>query len=242
MEKYTSIDDFITAIVLNFESNKIVDSVLSKINKIIPSGRGINLDIVDNTILYEFKGKDSGTIEIEVDVDNKKIKSEDTGIKKTDDGIINYVNKYNYSVIGDKAINYSFINQYTIKTKEDNTTLIDAEITKKYKYFNKNKYIGLYEETNTRTVLKDENNVNINQVNNNIKKMEYVLATGDIIKIERVNDSTDYYFCSPNQKEKNSFCKKITKEDADRLFSLGDNIYDIINDEMVCSIRGASYS
>ena len=43
MEKYTTIDDFITAIVQNFDSNEIVNHILSKINAIIPQGKGITL-------------------------------------------------------------------------------------------------------------------------------------------------------------------------------------------------------
>ena len=34
MEKYNSVDDFLTAIVLNFDSNEITDKIISKIGLI----------------------------------------------------------------------------------------------------------------------------------------------------------------------------------------------------------------
>lgn len=242
MEKYTSLDDFITAIVLNFESNEITNRALSKISGIIPDGRGTSLEIVDNIILYKFEGKDKGTRRIEVDIANKKIKTEETGIKRIEDGIRNYDNKYNYSVVGNKSINYSFEKQYDIKKQENSNTLIEASISKKYSYFNKTKYIGASKEIEEKIVTKDKYNQTIDTKEKSIQEIEYALPTGDFIKIETINDQTKYYFYSKNQNEDNSFYKKITKEDVDRLLSLGDNIYDVVNDETIYEMRGSSYN
>lgn len=243
MEKYTTIDDFITAIVQNFDSNEIVNHILSKINAIIPQGKGITFNIIDNTIYYKFKEKNSeaGTRKIKVDVENKKIETEETGIKKQNYEVISYENKYDYKVIGTKEINHCTVKQYNIKTKKDKTTIIDVKQIEKYSYYNNNKSMGLYENIDEKNIIKDENNININKKENSEQRIEYVIPTGDVIKIETINDETKYYFCSPNQKTPNSFSKEVTKEDVDRLLSLED-IYSIINDEMVYELRGSSYS
>lgn len=242
MEKYTSLDDFITAIVLNFESNEIINRTLSKISGIIPEARGTNLEIIDNIILYKLEGKDKETRKIEVDVANKKIKTEETGIKKIKDGIRNYDNKYNYSVIGNKSINYSFEKQYDIKKQENGNTLIKTKISNKYSYFNQTKYIGSSQETEKKDIIKNKCNQTIDTKEESIQKIEYALPTGDFIKTETINDQTKYYFYSKNQNEDNSFYKEITKKDVDRLLSLGDNIYDVINDQTVYEMRGSSYN
>lgn len=243
MEKYTTIDDFITAIVQNFDSNEIVKHILSKITAIIPQGKGITFNIIDNTIYYQFKRKNSGTEtrEIKVDVENKIITTEETGIKKQNNEVISYENKYNYLVTGTKGINHCIKKQYKLENQKDKNISIKVNLLEKYSYFNQNKSLGLYENIEEKTIIKDENNININNVEKNEQRIEYVLPTGDIIKIETINNETKYYFCSPNQKTPNSFFKEITKQDVDRLLSL-DDIYSIINDEMVYELRGSSYN
>lgn len=243
MEKYTTIDDFITAIVQNFDSNEIVKHILSKITAIIPQGKGITFNIIDNTIYYQFKRKNSGTEtrKIKVDVENKIITTEETGIKKQNNEVISYENKYNYLVTGTKEINHCIKKQYKLENQKDKNISIKVNLLEKYSYFNQNKSLGLYENIEEKTIIKDENNININNVEKNEQRIEYVLPTGDIIKIETINNETKYYFCSPNQKTPNSFFKEITKQDVDRLLSL-DDIYSIINDEMVYELRGSSYN
>lgn len=243
MEKYTTIDDFITAIVQNFDSNEIVKHILSKITAIIPQGKGITFNIIDNTIYYQFKRKNSGTEtrKIKVDVENKIITTEETGIKKQNNEVISYENKYNYLVTDTKGINHCIKKQYKLENQKDKNISIKVNLLEKYSYFNQNKSLGLYENIEEKTIIKDENNININNVEKNEQRIEYVLPTGDIIKIETINNETKYYFCSPNQKTPNSFFKEITKQDVDRLLSL-DDIYSIINDEMVYELRGSSYN
>lgn len=243
MEKYTTIDDFITAIVQNFDSNEIVNHILSKITAIISKEKGITFNIIDNTIYYQFKRKNSGTEtrKIKVDVENKIITTEETGIKKQNNEVISYENKYNYLVTGTKEINHCIKKQYKLENQKDKSISIKVNLLEKYSYFNQNKSLGLYENIEEKTIIKDENNININNVEKNEQRIEYVLPTGDIIKIETINNETKYYFCSPNQKTPNSFFKEITKQDVDRLLSL-DDIYSIINDEMVYELRGSSYN
>ena len=89
MEKYNSVDDFLTAIVLNFDSNEITDKIISKIGLIRSDDKRSKLEIVNNTILYEFYGKESGTKEIKIDAVNKKIMLEETGVKEIDGGMRN---------------------------------------------------------------------------------------------------------------------------------------------------------
>lgn len=243
MGKYTTIDDFITAIVQNFDSNEIVNHILSKITAIISKEKGITFNIIDNTIYYQFKRKNSGTEtrKIKVDVENKIITTEETGIKKQNNEVISYENKYNYLMIGTKGINHCIKKQYKLENQKDKNISIKVNLLEKYSYFNQNKSLGLYENIEEKTIIKDENNININNVEKNEQRIEYVLPTGDIIKIETINNETKYYFCSPNQKTPNSFFKEITKQDVDRLLSL-DDIYSIINDEMVYELRGSSYN
>lgn len=243
MEKHTTIDDFITAIVQNFDSNEIVNQILSKITTIIPKEKGITFNIIDNSIYYQFKRKNSGTEtrKIKVDIENKIITTEETGIKKQNNEVISYENKYNYLVTGTKEINHCIKKQYKLENQKDKNISIKVNLLEKYSYFNQNKSLGLYENIEEKTIIKDENNININNVEKNEQRIEYVLPTGDIIKIETINNETKYYFCSPNQKTPNSFFKEITKQDVDRLLSL-DDIYSIINDEMVYELRGSSYN
>ena len=243
MEKHTTIDDFITAIVQNFDSNEIVNQILSKITTIIHKEKGITFNIIDNTIYYQFKRKNSGTEtrKIKVDIENKIITTEETGIKKQNNEVISYENKYNYLVTGTKEINHCIKKQYKLENQKDKNISIKVNLLEKYSYFNQNKSLGLYENIEEKTIIKDENNININNVEKNEQRIEYVLPTGDIIKIETINNETKYYFCSPNQKTPNSFFKEITKQDVDRLLSL-DDIYSIINDEMVYELRGSSYN
>ena len=41
---------------------------------------------------------------------------------------------------------------------------------------------------------------------------------------------------------KDSFSKKITKKDVDRILSLGNNAYSVLNDETVYGVRGSAYN
>ena len=242
MEKYNSVDDFLIAIVLNFDSNEITDKIISKIGLIRSDDKRSKLEIVNNTILYEFYGKESGTKEIKVDAVNKKILVEETGVKEIDGGMRNYANKYNYSVAGDKSINYSLEKNYDIKKQSNGYTLLNEEILEKYKYYDHNNYIGSSEEKKEQTIIKDKDNNTLNDEENNIQKVKYVLPTEDIIEIKTINGQTSYYFSSKYSDRKDSFSKKITKNDVDRILSLGDNAYSVLNDETVYGVRGSAYN
>lgn len=233
MNKYNNIDDFIDAIVLNFDLNETTNKIVSKINSLRSPGRGVNLEIINNTIIWRKEGKEPISKDIEVDVLNNKIKVQETGIKRIEDGTRNYTNNFTYAVTNDKIVSHNYSRQYDI-VNQNNNTLIKAEIKNTYNYYDNKKYLGTSYEKEEKTVLKDKTNITLENSDNIIHEVIYVLSTGDRLKIENINGEEKYYFYSKSQKADSKFFEEITKKDVDRLISKNsDDPYDIINDDTV---------
>lgn len=236
MTKFEKLDALVEMILNKFEENEITASIIRKICTMYDS---YDPFIVGNHI--ENKSKNMYR-KIEINPDTKTIKYEDRGTKDNKQ----YINKSSYKETEYGTIAHQkrleFITRY-----EDDLIIEEQELVDCYKYYKNNEIIGLSE---TKRVNKKKSTKNNQIIKRNISKSQktlYKLLNGDVIKITEDNTGKKYFYCDSSElKQDNSnniirINKEINSEEADQILASNTSTFDIINNEIVESIRGTSY-
>ena len=244
-----SLDDFITTIVMSFELTAPVKRVLSRLSEIRKKGNEYLVSFGDNGLNWKSRdGRFSETIV--VDTYNKKIRTEELGVKDVSDedefknsikATKNYFTKQIYSVFDDKSTNYVYSRDYVIARGKNNTRIL-ASISKSYNFFDGERFFVQSLNVDTNDVLKDDDNNTVDESFSNISDNIYVLATGDRLEKKTINGDTECYFFSKNSISDDSFKKKISLDELDELMSLDNDPYVVANNDIVYGVRKTNYS
>ena len=227
MTKYKNIEDFINNIVMTFSNNVIIDKFLKQLYDFNEYG---SYEIIENNISWRSNNKRKRCI-FTLDLDNKTIEKKSFGVKGTGTNNNSYLNFYRYSETPELTVHQSCNRNYTIDNNNRDEILITSVTSETYKYYKQNDFIGCMSTLKESQTVKDKHNGKINNDEHNESEFIYVLSTGDRIKMEQNDEEKHYYLYNKTENNDDKIFREITKDDFEKLITLSNNPYNLINSE-----------
>lgn len=238
MDNNELIDELIEKIVMNFEDNYVTKNIIKKLTDIYDQKDILKID--NNTITRKSKRM---TRTVTVDTINKVLKAQDTGYLDDNE---QFQNSIDYQVNGNNAVVHKHVFDVGLFGNTETRSILDT-----YEYFKDNNMIGSSDKKIFVKLWKNSDGQVIDEDIDDFIRIHYKLANGDVVKIVSNNGDEKYYYCDrralnnrnklSNEQESYGINKEISKEQADDFLKMADDAYKLVNNDMIYSVRGATY-
>lgn len=233
------IDGFIDKLVLFFNDNLFVKEIIKKLND---ASRCSKIKITNNSIK---SFTNSQTREIIIDEQNRKVSVVDLGVKNIKDGKLYFKKEMDYQENGDR---YSCIKS-TTKVNKKNSRFFERILHYSYATGVSGKQDFCTSCYDVKNYKKDKNGKCVLLDEKTNKNDFYHLANGDVLKVVNVNGNERYFYCdssvlfsnSNKNDNKLSFNIEIDRAKADEILKCSYDVFALINNDFVYSIRGTSF-